>query len=555
MAFASPPELLDWLKDNQFLTPAQADEIAPLLAGFADCLALARELIARDWLTPYQGNQILTGKEAQLVLGAYRLRERVGEGAMGQVYKAWSLRLDRIVAVKTIHKELVNPKATDRFRREVEAAARLDHPNIALVRDADDANGKPYLVLDYIDGVNLAMLVKQQGPLPIAEAAEYARQTAVGLQHAFERGIVHRDIKPGNLIVTMGKGSQDGTPLVKILDFGLACFESENDDKTRLTQIGSLLGTVDYVAPEQAQNAGEADIRADIYSLGCTLFYLFTAQPPFPGSSVVEKLGPRVTGEAPHVRAVRPEVDPALDDVLAKMMARRPDDRYQTPIEVAQALEPFARPLPAPAPGVVMAIPVAAEAVVAGAPMAKPVDTSAESQETVFENMTAALPDKTTGGAPRPRSPSPGMRIPKVALAVGAGAFLLASTLCIGVCLIAWSFIFPKPQKTENAALRITEAKFSAPSQKLRPGESKFVLVKVERIDFKGPVTVSLHDLPDGVRSSPKVMPEARDMIDVPIIVAHGTEAIEKQTILIRAEYQKLGVSAEKTIQLTVVAK
>ena len=172
MAMSSPSELLSWLRQFQFLSPSQADESALMLPTFADGHALAKELIGRDWLTPYQVNQILTGKGDQLILGSYRIRERIGEGAMGQVFKAWNLKLERIVAVKTIHKELVNPKTMERFRREMRTAYRLDHPNIALVRDADEQDGRQYLVLEYIEGVNLSMYVKQRGRLPIAEAVE-----------------------------------------------------------------------------------------------------------------------------------------------------------------------------------------------------------------------------------------------------------------------------------------------------------------------------------------------------------------------------------------------
>ncbi len=359
MATLSPSELLDWLEQNQFLTPPQISEIRPIADSFPDCHSLAKELIRRDWLTPYQVNQILQGRRDQLILGNYRVRERIGEGAMGQVFKAWNPRTLRVVAVKTILKEMVNsPKAMERFRREIETASQLEHPNIAHVRDADEADGRPFLVMEYIEGYNLSQRVKQDGALPIAEAVEYIRQAALGLQHAFEKGIVHRDIKPANLIVTGLKGNGDTLPVVKILDFGLARFDSESDEAARLTQVGRLLGTIDYISPEQAQNARDADIRADIYSLGCTLHCLLTGAPPFAGDTMVEKLGPRVTGDPPWIREARPEVPPLLEEVLRKMMARRPEDRYQTPIEVAQALAPFTAVPPAAAP-VPLATPVA----------------------------------------------------------------------------------------------------------------------------------------------------------------------------------------------------
>src|SRR5258708_5622980 len=192
--------------------------------------------------------------------------------------------------------------------------------------------------MEDVDGIDLARLVQQSGPLPAPQACEYIRQAAVGLQHAHDKGLVHRDIKPGNLIVC--RPSVDDPPIIKILDFGLARFESESDHSGRLTQLGKVVGTVDYVAPEQAQNARTADIRADIYSLGCTLFYLLTGTAPFRGNDAVERISARVLGDAPAVCKTRPEVSPALESVLGKMMARNPAERYQTPGEVAKALEP-----------------------------------------------------------------------------------------------------------------------------------------------------------------------------------------------------------------------
>jgi formylglycine-generating enzyme required for sulfatase activity len=161
------------------------------------------------------------------------------------------------------------------------------------------------------------------------------------LQHAHEKGLVHRDIKPGNLMVARSGPAEP--PVVKVLDFGLARFESESTQATRLTQLGKIVGTVDYIAPEQANDARTADIRADIYSLGCSLFYLLTGEPPFPGHIPIQKIGARMLGDAPPVRDRRPEVSPALERVLAKMMARNPPDRYQTPGEAAQALGPHTR--------------------------------------------------------------------------------------------------------------------------------------------------------------------------------------------------------------------
>jgi tRNA A-37 threonylcarbamoyl transferase component Bud32 len=582
MATLSPSELLDWLGQNQFLSGAQTDELRPLLGIFPDSLAVAKELMRRDWLTPYQLNQVMQGRHDQLVLDCYRLRERIGEGAMGQVFKAWSLRLERIVAVKTIAKELINnDKAMERFRREMETAAQLDHPNIALVRDAGEADGRPFLVMDFIDGIDLSRRVKQQGALPIREAAEYTRQAAMGLQYAFERGIVHRDIKPANLMVTTVRKNVDAPPLVKILDFGLARYESERENVTRLTQVGKLLGTIDYIAPEQAQDARGADIRADIYSLGCSLFYMLAAQPPFHGKDVVEKLGPRLTGEPPWVRTLRAEVPPGLEDVVRKMMARRPEERYQTPIEAAQALQAYAdaprvaaialaRPVAAAAcAGVVMAMPVPANAIVPGGkvPMAMPVGistqtppvaadvsvqtASAREGDTAFRGMTATGRDMSSGStaaagrAAQPKKPFP----VKLAVIVGGGAFLLSAVVCLGVCLL--SYFASDTTKKSNAAINIKEAIYSVPSQKLKPGESKFVNVSIERVNFKGPVKISLEDLPDGVTSKAQVMPENANKGYVGITVRFLMDPITTK-IRVHAECEAEGISADLTIPLVI---
>ena len=342
MSFRSPAELLAFLQEQEFLTPRQVQQLSGAGAPkFADLRALGRELIVRDWLTPYQVNQLLQGRSEDLLLGPYRLIDQLGAGGMGQVFKAHHVRMDRIVALKMIPKDRVsNPMALARFYREVRAVAKLSHPNIVVAFEVNQVGETPFLAMENVEGIDLGRLVLQSGPLPIPNACEYIRQAAVGLQHAHEKGLVHRDIKPSNLMVA--RSSPEEPPVIKILDFGLARFESEQSQSLRLTQLGSIVGTLDYIAPEQAENSQTADIRADIYSLGCSLFYLLTGHPPFPGEHPVEKIAVRMLGEAPSICKSRPEVSPELERVLARMMTREPADRYQTPSEVAQALEPFA---------------------------------------------------------------------------------------------------------------------------------------------------------------------------------------------------------------------
>lgn len=260
---------------------------------------------------------------------------------MGQVFKAFHVGMDRIVAIKIIPKDrLSNPVAVSRFYREVRAVAKLSHPNIVIAFDVSQVRDTHFLAMEYVEGIDLAKFVQQSGPLPVAKACDYIRQAALGLQHAHEKGLVHRDIKPGNLMVA--RPHPEEPPVIKILDFGLSHIESESTRGERLTQlVGNIVGTVDYIAPEQADNARTADIRADIYSLGCSLFYLLTGQPPFHYDDDVEKISARMMGDAPPVRESRPDVPHALEQVLAKMLARNRDSRYQTPGELAKALERF----------------------------------------------------------------------------------------------------------------------------------------------------------------------------------------------------------------------
>jgi eukaryotic-like serine/threonine-protein kinase len=336
------PNFLGQLQAYRLVTEVQLSEIKERGKRFADVQALARELIRRDWLTPYQANQLLQGKGENLVLGPYRLLERLGTGAMGDVFKARHLRMDRIVALKVVHNDLLDsPRKLERFSREARAAAQLSHPNIIVAHDADAVGNIHFLAMEYVEGIDLSRRVHESGPLPIGQACEFIRQAALGLQHAFERGVIHRDIKPGNLMVT--RVSAHAPPVVKILDFGLARFASESSQVGRMTQFGHMVGTIDYIAPEQAENARTADTRADIYSLGCSLYFILTGQPPFEGSDVVEKVTARIENEPPSARAVRAEVPIELDRVIARMMARDPARRYGTPAEVVAALEPFAR--------------------------------------------------------------------------------------------------------------------------------------------------------------------------------------------------------------------
>ena len=310
---------------------------------------LAARLVERSFVTRWQADMLLAGKKA-FFLGKYRLLDLIGTGGMGAVFKALHGDMGRTVAIKVLSVAVMkNRQAVAQFRREIQAVAALDDPHIVAAYDAGQERGANYLVMEYVEGRDLGHVIKEHGPLPIDWACECIRQAALGLQHAHEQGLVHRDIKPTNLLVTK---DGDGRPLTKILDLGLARFVSEmvpperaaqtpGGDDGSLTQIGQFLGTPDYIAPEQAHDTRSADIRSDIFSLGCTLFRLLTGELPFDGESILEKLEARETTDARHVGSLRSDVPRDLDAVVARMLARNPCDRFQTPREVAQALAPF----------------------------------------------------------------------------------------------------------------------------------------------------------------------------------------------------------------------
>jgi putative intracellular protease/amidase len=264
----------------------------------------------------------------------YSILEELGRGGMGVVWKAEHRLMERVVAIKVIGRQFVaHPDAVERFGREVRAAARLVHPNIVIAHDAEQAGDVHFLVMEYLDGISLARLVERRGALPIDQACAMVRQAALGLQHAHEQGMVHRDIKPSNLMLT-----RQGQ--VKILDFGLAHL-IEQPRRLR-TAMGTVMGSPDFVAPEQTRSS-RVDIRADLYSLGCTLYFLLTGRVPFPGGSTADKLRWHCESQPEPVERLRPEVPAAVTAIVRKLMAKQPEERFQTPKELADALAAWPR--------------------------------------------------------------------------------------------------------------------------------------------------------------------------------------------------------------------
>jgi serine/threonine-protein kinase len=341
MPIESVASLIEALRESRSMRPAHLDEVSRTLASqFHNPRSLAKELLDRGWLTAFQLNQIFQGRADELNIGPYVLLERIGAGGMGQVFKARHRHLDRFVALKIIRKDKAdNTETVRRFQREIEVVARLSHPNIVAAYDAGEAHGSRYIAFEYVEGIDLAKLIKEHGPLPIAQACDFLRQAALGLQHAHERGFVHRDIKPSNLVLSDARGENISTfGLVKILDMGLARLQGPVGTGEELTQYQATLGTPDFISPEQARDARAADIRSDLYSLGCTFYYLLTGKVPYPDAAPMEKLLKHWMETPVPIEERRPEVAPAVADIQRKLMAKRPEDRYQAPIELVAAL-------------------------------------------------------------------------------------------------------------------------------------------------------------------------------------------------------------------------
>jgi len=263
----------------------------------------------------------------------YEILAPLGFGGMGDVFLARHRLLGRRVALKVLRTDLVHtPALMDRFHREMRAASRLSHPHVVAVYDAEEWNGVRLMVMEYVEGRTLGQEVQRRGPLPIAEVMEVARQAAEGLRHAHELGMVHRDIKPHNLMRT-----PEG--IVKLLDFGLARLVSEHPCLSDATETGVVLGSVDYMAPEQALNPREADIRADLYALGCTLYHLLVGHPPFPEGSAYRKLKAHESQTAPAPAALRPEVPIGLSELVVWLMAKNPADRPSDPAALLSLLD------------------------------------------------------------------------------------------------------------------------------------------------------------------------------------------------------------------------
>ncbi|MFO0937670.1 MAG: serine/threonine-protein kinase [Gemmataceae bacterium] len=305
--------------------PALPDQAAPT----------AILLVKHGIITKFQAKLLMMGKYRGFRIGPYTIKEQIGQGGMGAVYLAEHMTLRRKVALKVLTPgpDSDQKVAVERFMREARAAAALDHPNIVRLHDVGQFGVSHYLVMEYVEGVTLDNLVAKGKTVPCGKAIDYIAQAAAGLQHAYEKGFVHRDIKPSNLMLSM-----DGT--VKILDMGLARSSDERDKLTANIDIGAIIGTADFISPEQAVNDPKVDIRADIYSLGATFFSLVTGKPPFAGNTT-QKLVQHQVKEAPSMTGLDKTLPKELDEIVQKMMAKKKENRYQTPADVIEALTPW----------------------------------------------------------------------------------------------------------------------------------------------------------------------------------------------------------------------
>ncbi|NND99364.1 MAG: protein kinase [Pirellulaceae bacterium] len=338
------------LRRSGLLPPTELDQFLDDLSwdrskSGSDSSGLAKRLIHNHKLTPFQARLLLRGRWKGLVLGNYTILDKLGQGGMGSVFKARHSRMGRVVCLKVVNAAgRQSQDVIDRFRNEARALASLTHPNIVVAHDANEANGIPYLVMEYIDGDDLSKRVKKEGPLSASEILDIAQQTAEALGYAHGQGVIHRDVKPHNIVVSHDPDSD--TLLVKVLDLGLARFSTlvtDNPDASILaamTNTGVVIGTVDYMSPEQALDSRNADERSDIYSLGCTLYYLSVGRPPFEGETVMQRLvAHRESRPQSLCSYLKSDITPEFNAVIQKMLAKEPANRYQNMNEVLDDLQ------------------------------------------------------------------------------------------------------------------------------------------------------------------------------------------------------------------------
>jgi serine/threonine-protein kinase len=333
--------VLSAVRSTGILTERQLEKLESDLADgqhSSEPGELFSRLVKDKVLTEFQAHQIQKGRAEGLSFGSYLILDFLGRGTMGKVYKARHRMMGRVVALKILDSRYVSSRTRSlaRFQREMQLVGRLDHPNVVRAFDADRVADCYFIAMEYAAGYTLEDLLKSRGALPPADVVYYASQVADGLAHAHSRGVIHRDVKPSNILLTDGKK-------VKILDFGLGTLLETEDQSSALTTAGMAVGTPDYISPEQARMV-KIDGRSDLYSLGCTIYHLLSGQLPFKGESSMDCIVGRITGAAVPITDVRPGLPPRLIQCIEKLMAPNPEDRYQTADEAATALRSMLRP-------------------------------------------------------------------------------------------------------------------------------------------------------------------------------------------------------------------
>jgi Protein kinase domain len=504
-----------------------ADTIAAHLTTCVDCRRAVASLSADSFIDRIQAADV------EATLGAvppeladhpdYHVVCELGRGGMGVVYLARNTIMDRDEVLKVAHRALLEkPGASDRFLQEIRSAAQLMHVNVVRAYSVLRLGDLLVFAMEYVPGDDLAVIIRKEGALPVAHACNYAAQVALGLQHAHEKGMVHRDIKPSNLIL-----SKDGkNSVVKILDFGLAKMTSEVGFARDLTGSNKMMGTPDYISPEQILDAGKADIRADIYSLGCTLYYLLAGSPPFAGGSLYEVLHAHNTASARPLNLVRPEVPSELAAVVAKMLAKEPRKRYQTPGEVAKELQPFTKAEAVPTPAAAMPMAHPAPAPPKARPMTRgPVDARELSRvlhargparfELAAKTMLESPPNRTRSPKPAARAAGTDRRV----LWIGLG---LIATLGVGLLglLLDASGIFrvATPDGTivvenvpsdadvlvDGASIAVSRNGETVTANAVREGLHRLKVMKGNVELLSSDVTVKLGDVPVRLRMEPR---------------------------------------------------
>jgi len=336
--------LMRRLRQSGLLSNEQFQRAYKLAAETDNGEELAQLLVRDDLLTGFQARMLVSGRTSGFTLGQYRILEPIGKGGMGRVFKAEHVGMGRTVAIKVLSSQLVKTeRARELFRHEVKTAARLSHPNIVTAYDSNEVGQRHFLVMEFVDGPNVQELVEEHGPLPIGTACDFVRQVAVALQYASESGMVHRDIKPANLLVQRS-GSPTGCT-VKVLDFGLARLHHPanvtDSQQTIKVDNQTVMGTPDYMSPEQGRDLHKVDIRSDLYSLGCTFYYMLTGRPPFPGGRALEKLVRHYSEPPRPIAELRSDIPDAVAEIVHRLLEKNPLERHQSPMQLAVDLMPF----------------------------------------------------------------------------------------------------------------------------------------------------------------------------------------------------------------------